>query len=106
MESSLLGILPPELIFRILDFLDPLEYTGFPCTCQYALALVNKMLDTPEGRGFTAIDKNRKSRTAAFVEAKRLSLDGSFAMMKNWQGGPSDCSARCYHDESEDDAYL
>ena len=49
---------------------------------------------------------NRKSWTAAFVEATRLSLDGSFAMMENWQEGQSDCSARCYYDESEDDAYL
>jgi hypothetical protein len=106
MESSPLGTLPPELIFRILDFLNPLEYTGFPCTCQHALSLVNHMLDTPENHNFTALDEDRRSWTAAFVQAKRLSLDGSFAMMENWQEGLSDCSARCYHDESEDDAYL
>jgi hypothetical protein len=106
MESSPLGTLPPELIFRIFDFLKPLEYTGFPCTCQHALSLVDYMLDTPEDHNFTALHEDRKSRTAAFVEAKRLSLDGSFAILENWQECPSNCLARCYHDENEDDAYL
>jgi hypothetical protein len=104
MESSPLGTLPPELIFRILDFLDPLEYTGFPCTCQYALSLVNKMLDTPEHCGFTALDQDRKSRTAAIVEAKKWSLDGNSAIAEH--EGPSDCGAVQHYDASEDDRCL
>jgi hypothetical protein len=106
MELSPLRSLPPELIFRILDFLDPLEYTGFPCTCQRALSLVNRMLDTPEDRSFTALDEDRRSRTAAFVEAERIFRDGNFPTAESGWEGLSDCADVCYFDESVDDPDL
>jgi hypothetical protein len=40
--------LPIELFFRILDFLEPHEYSGLSCTCRYAVTLVNRKLDSPE----------------------------------------------------------
>jgi hypothetical protein len=43
-----LGILPTELIFRILNFMHPHRYSGFPCTCKRALALVNRKLGVGE----------------------------------------------------------
>jgi hypothetical protein len=48
MDSSPLRSLPTELIFRILDFLRPHEYSGFSCTCRYAVTLVNRKIDNPE----------------------------------------------------------
>jgi hypothetical protein len=48
MESSPFSALPTELIFRILDFMGPYDMSGFCCTCQHALSLVNKKLDTPD----------------------------------------------------------
>jgi hypothetical protein len=44
MDSSQLFGLPTELIFRILDFIEPDEYSGLSCTCQRALALTNQKL--------------------------------------------------------------
>jgi hypothetical protein len=44
MDSSQLFSLPTELIFRILDFMEPDEYSGLSCTCQRALALTNQKL--------------------------------------------------------------
>jgi hypothetical protein len=40
--------LPIELFFRILDFLEPHEYSGLSCTCRYAVTLVNRKLDNPK----------------------------------------------------------
>ena len=42
---NLLDILPPELIFSILDRMEPHEYSGFSCTCREAVTLVNRKLD-------------------------------------------------------------
>jgi hypothetical protein len=50
-EPSSLGaldLLPLELIFRILDFMDPRQYSGLPCTCQRALLIVNRKLEFDE----------------------------------------------------------
>jgi hypothetical protein len=41
-RPNLIKILPLELIFLILDFMTPDEYSGFTCTCRDALALVNR----------------------------------------------------------------
>jgi hypothetical protein len=38
---NLFDILPPELIFHILDFMCVNEYSGFPCTCRCAIEAVN-----------------------------------------------------------------
>ena len=71
MKSTLLSVLPQELIIEILEFMDPHEYSGLSCTCRFALSLVNEKLDTPEGRRFGFPD-NHLSRTAAFVAQHRL----------------------------------
>jgi len=82
MDSSPLNVLPPELIFRILDFLEPHEYSGLSCTCRGAVAIVNRKLDKQElYKGFGwLIDGNtalhtqlppRKSRTARYVDKRR-----------------------------------
>lgn len=49
MKLALLGTLPPELIFRILDFMDPYDMAGLSCACRSMLLLVNRKLDI-EGR--------------------------------------------------------
>ena len=48
MDSSPLATLSLELIFRILDFLEPHKYSGFSCTCRRAVIIVNKKLDNPK----------------------------------------------------------
>jgi hypothetical protein len=40
-QLNLFDILPPEIISYTLNFMDPAEYTGLPCTCRRALELVN-----------------------------------------------------------------
>jgi hypothetical protein len=50
MDSSPLNSLPTELIFRILDFIEPHEYSGFSCTCQEAVVIVNRKLDNPKDK--------------------------------------------------------
>jgi hypothetical protein len=47
-RPNLIKILPLELIFLILDFMTPDEYSGFTCTCRDALSLVNQKLETSE----------------------------------------------------------
>jgi hypothetical protein len=47
-SPNLLKILPLELIFLILDFMTPDEYSGFTCTCRDALSLVNQKLVASE----------------------------------------------------------
>jgi hypothetical protein len=37
LRSSPLAALPPELLYHILDFMDPREYSGLSCTCQSML---------------------------------------------------------------------
>jgi hypothetical protein len=67
-ESSSLGaleILPVELIFRILDFMDPRQYSGLPCTCQRALLIVNRKLEFEEAC-YTTLSF-WKSATAPYV---------------------------------------
>jgi hypothetical protein len=47
-RPTLLKIFPLEIMFLILDFMTPDEYSGFTCTCRDALSLVNQKLDTSE----------------------------------------------------------
>jgi hypothetical protein len=85
MDSNPVATLPIELIFRILDLLEPREYSGFSCTCRYAVTLVNRKLDNLKDRdelwsGFYLISDYRplhellppwKSRTARYVDKER-----------------------------------
>jgi len=86
MESSPLRSLPTELIFWVLNFMEPHEYSGFPCTCREAAALVNRKLDNAKDQkeiylGFgSLLDDNEalraqllpwKSRTARYVDKER-----------------------------------
>jgi hypothetical protein len=43
-KTSRLGSLPPKLIFRILDFMKPHEYSGFSCACRETETLINRKL--------------------------------------------------------------
>lgn len=84
-NSDLLDILPLELIFRILNSMDPHEYSGFSCTCRHAVTIVNQKLDNPKDKqglylGWTHFDDNEalglqlppcKSRTARYVDKER-----------------------------------
>jgi hypothetical protein len=76
--------IPTELIFQILDFLKPHEYSGFSCTCQEAVAIVNRKLDNAKDQEelWFGLDLNSsqalysripywKSRTARFVDKER-----------------------------------
>jgi hypothetical protein len=73
MDSSPLGVLPPELIYHVLDFVQPHEYSGLPCTCQGMLLIVNRKLDTPQSRDFASRNPY-VSRTAAFVKAEHQGI--------------------------------
>lgn len=85
---NLLDVLPPELIFRILDFMEPHEYSGFSCTCRHAVTIVNHKLDNQKNKqelyswlaGFY-LDEDLalrtylppwKSRTARYVWKERI----------------------------------
>jgi hypothetical protein len=104
MEASPLGTLPPELIFRILDLMHPIQYSGFSCVCRRALSLVNQKLDTPRHRKLTSLG-SRKSRTAAFVAIQRLYLDGKLPPVDDKLG--SENVAICYGpDPDENDSDL
>jgi hypothetical protein len=92
MDSSPLAILPIELIFRILDFLELYEYSRLLCTYLHAVTLVNRKLDNLKDRdelwsGFYLISDYRplhellppwKSRTARYVgkERRRITSRG------------------------------
>ena len=74
-ETSPLGtleILPPELIFRILDLMHPHDYSGFPCTCRRALSLVNRKLQVAE-YCYTTLT-SWKSATAPYVNMQSITL--------------------------------
>jgi hypothetical protein len=101
MDSSPLWTLPPELIFRILDFLHPGDYSGFSCTCKRALSLVNQALDVPQYRSLTKLE-NRRSRTAAFVEINRRCLNGELPSVASWEEG----AGGYYGYDGSEDAYL
>jgi hypothetical protein len=81
---NLLDILPPEVIFRILDCMEPHEYSGFSCTCREAVTLVNRKLDNVRDQEelWFGLDLNSsqalyaqiphwKSRTARYVAKKK-----------------------------------
>jgi hypothetical protein len=103
MDSSPLFSLPPELIFQILDLMEPHEYAGFSCTCRHAVTLVNRKLDNPkdkEGLYFYLRFRSEdialrdhlppwKSRTARYV-AKESSSRAMSEYLREYQ--ESDCS--------------
>jgi len=81
MSPTHLFSLPPELIFLILDYMHPCEYSGFTCTCQRALSLINQKLDTAEHVHYETFFYGigeRKSRTAAYIKVHRLYLQWQF----------------------------
>ena len=71
MDSSPLLMLPTELLFQILDFMSPAEYSGFSCTCRRALTVINEKLDTQEHRHRGSLS-SYLSRTAGYVEYRRF----------------------------------
>lgn len=76
MDSSPLSPLPLELLFYILSFLEPHEYSGLPCTCRHALSLVNKTLDTADTRyPISPKHETYESRTAIYVKLHRKWLE-------------------------------
>jgi hypothetical protein len=111
MDSGPLSSLPTELIFRILGFLEPHEYSGFSCTCQKAVAIVNRKLDNAKDQEelWFGLDLNSsqalysripywKSRTARFVDKegrrRRLELEKRRKELEDYvcfyYGPPSD----------------
>jgi hypothetical protein len=98
-ETSPLGtleILPPELIFRILDFMHPHEYSSFPCTCRRDLSLVNRKLQVAE-YCYTTLT-SWKSATAPYVNMQNITLPP-------WEIGWENMSG-CYAYNGEDDDDL
>lgn len=73
MKSALLETLPPELIFGILDFINPYDMAGFSSACRSTLLLVDQKLDT-EGRELDPLG-TYISRTGAFNEFRRVNLE-------------------------------
>lgn len=100
MESSLLGTLPSELILCILNFLSPLEMSGFSCTCQRALSLANQKLDTPDGREHYPLGSYTRW-TGALISAGRVGYDELLAN----NGTSSACwaSRAAFDDENDSD---
>jgi hypothetical protein len=92
-----LGTIPTELIFRILDFMHPHQYSGLPCTCQRALVLVNQKLEVGE-YCFTSLT-DWKSQTAPYVNMQSLTLPPSVVVF------PWDVAV-CYGVPDEDDEDL
>jgi hypothetical protein len=43
-SRDILDVLPAEIIYRILDFLEPRDMRGLPSTCRRSLKLVNAKL--------------------------------------------------------------
>lgn len=73
MCSSPLAALPPELLYHILDFMAPNEYSGFSCTGQGMLSIANQKLTTPNDHHFTVI-REYWSCTGAYI-AERHRMD-------------------------------
>lgn len=92
-----LGILPPELLFRILDFMPPHRYSGLSCTCHRALALVNRKLIVGEYCVTSLTDW--KSATAPYVNMQSLTIPPS-EVIYPWN------VAVCYGRLDEDDDDL
>lgn len=96
-----LGSLPRELIFRILDFMWPHEYSGFTYTCRRALAITNDKIDTtPDNmNGGLPIPVRWKSYTARFVDVRGLRLPPATVVESYME---SDCSGSRLFDEFGD----
>lgn len=74
--------------------------SGFSCTCQRALSLVNQKLDTPDGRERYPLD-SYTSWKGAFNKAGRASYEELLAQ----NGTSSGCwtSAAAFDDENDSD---
>jgi hypothetical protein len=84
-KRSIFERLPPEIISRVLNFMDAWEYRGLPCTCHYALELVNTTMmaenpflrDEPEGPEKSMTGKlfilNRQYRAEMFTSCEGYS---------------------------------
>ncbi|KAG9520393.1 hypothetical protein KCU93_g7713, partial [Aureobasidium melanogenum] len=74
-SSKLFTTLPYELVYKILGFMQPKEYTGLTCTCRLAFHLTNTQVET-ERPGLGREYKMFVSYTGIYtalqeVEAKR-----------------------------------
>lgn len=70
-QRSVFDILPTELISRILNFLDPLDYTGLPCTCRRALDVTNATILAQLGTSQDTIHGTEMSLTAKWLRLRR-----------------------------------
>lgn len=100
-RSSPLAALPPELLYRILDFMDPCEYSGLSCACQSMLSIANQKLSTPENHRIGP-PGSYISRTAAFVQLRKAELE--LLVQKYMDEMKYTCM--CYGPPDEDDADL
>lgn len=103
MDSSPFSTLPLELLFYILSFLEPHEYSGLPCTCQHALSFVNKKLDTAETRHSNAFPIGTyKSRTAIYVKLHRKWLEELASCQAAMELYESHCNRPDYDEDDLD----
>jgi len=74
--------------------------SGFSCTCQRALLLVNRKLDTPDGRERYPLE-SYTSWTGAFIRAGRANYEELLAQ----NGTSSECwaSGAAFDDENDSD---
>jgi hypothetical protein len=101
-QSTILTILPPELISHILTFMHPEDYTGFPCTCRLALEIVNATILAQLGFSQNRVERNctvLATQTGVSVEeirGKERSETGRYLRMlreceKEMRHSTSDC---------------
>jgi hypothetical protein len=96
-RPNLLKVFPLEIIFLVLDFMTPDEYSGFTCTCRGALALVNQKLETSELCRFHGLIP-WTSRTGDYIRVQRSIRE----MLRDYEIGPS-CIGYHVLDESDSD---
>jgi hypothetical protein len=96
-RPNLLKVFPLEILFLILDFMAPDEYSGFTCTCRDALLLVNQKLETNElCRCYGVIPWT--SRTGDYIRVQRSIRE----MRQEFETGRS-CVGYYNIDESDSD---
>lgn len=86
-KRSIFDALPMELVSYILDFLDPLEYTGLPCTCRRALEITNTTIIAQLGLPQDTLDGTERTLTAKLL---RLGRDYVKQMEQSDCGGSGD----------------
>jgi hypothetical protein len=108
-QQNIFNVLPPEVISHTLSFMDPLDYTGLPCTCRRALEIVNATVLAQLGTCQHTFELNNATLSAQLgvpaetLRGPEISMTGWRLRLYRHHEYEMLQTATCYGPDSDDD---